>query len=766
MARQTRQALLSLTELTEVGQTFISRLPSYKVCSTVADTQQAPIGIDKLLIANRGEIACRVMHTAKRLGIPTVAVYSEADRHAKHVHLADQAFCIGPPAAKDSYLRKDRVLEVAKRAGATAVHPGYGFLSENAGFAQLCQDNGIAFVGPPASAITSMGDKSEAKALMVKAAVPVVPGYHGSDQATDRLMGEGAKVGFPVLVKAALGGGGKGMKLAMHQDELEDALSSAKREAAASFGDERILLERFIQRPRHIEVQIFADQLGSAVYLFERDCSVQRRHQKVIEEAPAPNISLEFRQSIGRVLSLQSFWAEHGASHVSPQVIEEAPAPNISLEFRQSIGQAAVAAGLAVGYQGAGTVEFIVDTDTSEYFFMEMNTRLQVEHPVTECITGQDLVEWQLRVAAGQALPLTQDQLHIQGHAFEARLYAESVANNFLPATGSVRRWQVPTNASFFDNSSTVRIDSGVSEGDAVGVNYDPMIAKVIARGPDRSTALARLHAALSDLQVSGLPTNQEFLKRLATHPAFIAAELDTSFIQKHHASLVDAQPVAQHVLALAAVADHLLQVQEVQKLGTSLPGAWSILDSKRINHALTKPGSLDHPASQTHLAFDLTVHGLQSFTVQAAGAEALSVTRAVLTGDVLTAELGDQLYRATLSTHSYLDEQVISMWLEGNCHEFRKAVPRKWSRLGAAAKVAGTVTSPMPGKIIQVLVQEGDTAEEGDAVVVLEAMKMEHTVRAPCAGTVTDLRCFVGAQVEDGHTLATIVPEAAAASA
>ncbi|KAL0041250.1 hypothetical protein WJX77_010412 [Trebouxia sp. C0004] len=667
------------------------------------------------------------MHTAKRLGIPTVAVYSEADKHAKHVHLADQAFCIGSPAAKDSYLRRDRVLEVAKRAGATAVHPGYGFLSENAGFAKLCQDNGIAFVGPPASAITSMGDKSEAKALMVKAAVPVVPGYHGSDQATDRLMAEGAKVGFPVLVKAALGGGGKGMKLAMQQDELKDALSSAKREAIASFGDERILLERFIQRPRHIEVQIFADQLGNAVYLFERDCSVQRRHQKVIEEAPAPNISLE---------------------------------------FRQSLGHAAVAAGLAVGYQGAGTVEFIVDTDTGEYFFMEMNTRLQVEHPVTEAITGQDLVEWQLRVAAGQALPLTQDQLHIQGHAFEARLYAESVSNNFLPATGTVRRWQVPANASFFDNSSTVRIDSGVSEGDAVGVNYDPMIAKVIARGPDRSTALARLHTALSDLQVSGLPTNQEFLKRLATHPAFIAAELDTSFIQKHHARLVDAQPVEQHVLALAAVADHLLQVQEAQKIGTSLPGAWSILDSKRINQVLTKPGSLEHPASQAHLAFELTIHGLQSFTVQAGVAEAISVTRAIFTGDVLTAELGDQLYRATVSTHTYLDEQVISMWLEGNCHEFRKPVPRKWLRLGAAAKVAGTVISPMPGKIIQVLVQEGDTAEEGDAVVVLEAMKMEHTVRAPCAGLVTDLRCFVGAQVEDGHTLATIVPEVADASA
>ncbi|DBA73445.1 TPA: hypothetical protein ACH3X1_011478 [Trebouxia sp. C0004] len=662
---QTRQALLSLTQLKEVGQTFISRPSCYRSCSTVVDTQQAPICIDKLLIANRGEIACRVMHTAKRLGIPTVAVYSEADKHAKHVHLADQAFCIGSPAAKDSYLRRDRVLEVAKRAGATAVHPGYGFLSENAGFAKLCQDNGIAFVGPPASAITSMGDKSEAKALMVKAAVPVVPGYHGSDQATDRLMAEGAKVGFPVLVKAALGGGGKGMKLAMQQDELKDALSSAKREAIASFGDERILLERFIQRPRHIEVQIFADQLGNAVYLFERDCSVQRRHQKVIEEAPAPNISLE---------------------------------------FRQSLGHAAVAAGLAVGYQGAGTVEFIVDTDTGEYFFMEMNTRLQVEHPVTEAITGQDLVEWQLRVAAGQALPLTQDQLHIQGHAFEARLYAESVSNNFLPATGTVRRWQVPANASFFDNSSTVRIDSGVSEGDAVGVNYDPMIAKVIARGPDRSTALARLHTALSDLQVSGLPTNQEFLKRLATHPAFIAAELDTSFIQKHHARLVDAQPVEQHVLALAAVADHLLQVQEAQKIGTSLPGAWSILDSKRINQVLTKPGSLEHPASQAHLAFELTIHGLQSFTVQAGVAEAISVTRAIFTGDVLTAELGDQLYRATVSTHTYLDEQVISMWLEGNCHEFRKPVPRKWLRLGAAAKVAGTVISPMPGKIIQVI--------------------------------------------------------------
>lgn len=663
------------------------------------------------------------MHTAKRLGIPTVAVYSEADRHAKHVLWADQAFCIGPAAAKDSYLRKDHILQVAQRAGATAVHPGYGFLSENAGFAQLCQQNGIAFVGPPASAIMSMGDKSEAKALMTKAGVPVVPGYHGSDQSTDRLLEEGAKMGFPVLVKAALGGGGKGMKLAMQEDELEDAISSAKREAIASFGDERILLERFIQRPRHIEVQIFADQMGNAVYLFERDCSVQRRHQKVIEEAPAPNISLD---------------------------------------FRQSIGQAAVAAGLAVGYQGAGTVEFIVDTDTGEYFFMEMNTRLQVEHPVSEAITGQDLVEWQLRVASGLPLPLSQDQLHIQGHAFEARLYAESVANNFLPATGTICRWQAPATASLFDNSSHIRVDSGVSEGDSVGVNYDPMIAKVITSGPDRQTALTRLHTALSELQVSGLPTNQAFLKRLASHPAFIAAELDTSFIQKHHSSLVDTPPLPPHVVALAAVADHLLQVQGAA--AAARQGAWSILDGKRINHALTKPGLLHYPASHTHIAFSLIIHGSDAFVVKAGDdEEPVAVSNVVLDGNQLTAEIEGQRHKALLSTHSYLDELVMSMWLEGDAHEFRKAVPRHWLRLGAAAKVVGTITSPMPGKIIQVLIEEGGRAEEGDPVIVLEAMKMEHTVKAPCSGTVTDLRCFVGAQVEDGHVLATVLPTVAA---
>ncbi|KAL3134741.1 hypothetical protein ABBQ32_007741 [Trebouxia sp. C0010 RCD-2024] len=720
---QTRQALPTLLSLLGSSPSWQSRS-----CSTDSPSLEQPITIQKLLVANRGEIACRVMHTAKRLGIPTVAVYSEADRHAKHVQWADQAFCIGPAAAKDSYLRKDHILQVAQRAGATAVHPGYGFLSENASFAQLCHQNGIAFVGPPAAAIRAMGDKSEAKALMIKAGVPVVPGYHGSDQSTERLLEEGAKVGFPVLVKAALGGGGKGMKLAMQEDELEDAIDSAKREAIASFGDERILLERFIQRPRHIEVQIFADQLGNAVYLFERDCSVQRRHQKVIEEAPAPNISLE---------------------------------------FRQSIGGAAVAAGLAVGYQGAGTVEFIVDTDTGEYFFMEMNTRLQVEHPVSEAITGQDLVEWQLRVASGQPLPLSQDQLQIQGHAFEARLYAESVANNFLPATGTIRRWQVPANASLFDNSSHVRVDSGVSEGDTVGVNYDPMIAKVITSGPDRQTALARLHTALSELQVSGLPTNQAFLKRLACHPAFMAAELDTSFIQKHHSSLVDNHPLTPHVVALAAVADHLLQVQQVQHMAAARQSAWTILDGKRINHALTKPGLLDYLASHSQIAFSLTCHGADAFTVKASDEEApVAVSNVVLNGNQLTAEVDGQLHRALLSSHAYHDELVITIWLQGDAHEFRKAVPRQWLRLGAAAKVVGTVTSPMPGKIIQVLVEEGGMAEEGDAIIILEAMKMEHTVKAPCNGTVTDLRCFVGAQVEDGHVLATVVPAPAAAAA
>ncbi|EIE19193.1 biotin carboxylase [Coccomyxa subellipsoidea C-169] len=518
--------------------------PAGDTAANQSGTSTGPLPFSKVLVANRGEIACRVLQTAKRLGIPTVAVYSEADRTSLHASLADEAFCIGPAAARDSYLRMERILEVALKTGAQAVHPGYGFLSENTTFAGMCEDNGISFVGPPASAIASMGNKSEAKALMAGAGVPVVPGYHGDDQDESLLFEEGHKVGFPLLVKAVLGGGGKGMKLANSARELPEALSSAKREAAASFGDERVLLERYITRPRHIEVQIFADTLGNAVYLFERDCSMQRRHQKA------------------------------GTS----LVIEEAPAPGISEDFRRSIGEAAVAAARAVGYVNAGTVEFIVDTDTGDYYFMEMNTRLQVEHPVTEAITGQDLVEWQLRVAAGQPLPLLQDQLKILGHAFEARVYAESPERGFMPGTGTLQRWRIPHGAVSFSHIGDVRVDSGVRKGDQVGVHYDPMIAKLITKGPDRQTALDNLHTALSELQVSGLPTNVTFLKRLASHPAFAAVELDTSFIAKHLNSLTAAAQPPAKVVALAALARHMLQVQVS-------PGLFPLLHAS--NHVL-----------------------------------------------------------------------------------------------------------------------------------------------------------------------------------
>ncbi|KDD74495.1 L chain of carbamoyl-phosphate synthase, partial [Helicosporidium sp. ATCC 50920] len=405
----------------------------------------APPAISKLLVANRGEIACRVFQTARRLGIPSVAVYSEADRDSKHVSLADEAICIGPAPARDSYLRADRLLEAAVRTGASAVHPGYGFLSENTDFAGALEAERIAFVGPPASAIKAMGDKAAAKKVMSAARVAVVPGYHGEEQGEDFLLRQARDVGYPLLVKAVLGGGGKGMKLARSESEFLEALRSARREALAAFGDERVLLERFVLDPRHVEVQVMADSLGNAVHLHERDCSVQRRHQKVVEEAPAPGLSEK---------------------------------------QREALGASAVAAALAVGYRNAGTVEFIMDGRSGEFYFMEMNTRLQVEHPVTEAITGVDLVEWQLRVAAGEALPRTQDQIRVNGHAFEARIYAENPANNFLPAGGTLARWATPPGAAEFVPGAPLRVDSGVRVGDGVGLHYDPMIAKLVVHGP------------------------------------------------------------------------------------------------------------------------------------------------------------------------------------------------------------------------------------------------------------------------------------------
>ena len=474
----------------------------------------------KILIANRGEIACRVAATARRLAIRTVAVYSDADRNAKHVGACDEAVHIGGSAARDSYLRWDRIIEAARATGAQAVHPGYGFLSENQEFARACAQAGLVFIGPPASAIQAMGLKSQAKQLMEQAGVPLVPGYHGSDQDPALLAREAARIGYPVLIKASAGGGGKGMRAVEQPEQFQSALASCQREAASSFGDKAVLIEKYVQRPRHVEIQVFGDTHGNYVWLFERDCSVQRRHQKVLEEAPAPGITET---------------------------------------MRHQMGEAAVAAARAVNYVGAGTVEFIVEQRGGDmnFFFMEMNTRLQVEHPVTEAITGLDLVEWQLRVAAGEPLPLTQDRLRINGHAIEARICAETPEKNFLPATGTLRVYRKPAAASF--EPAPVRIDDGVREGETISPFYDSMIAKLIVHGATREQALARLDHALARTQIVGLNTNVQFLRQVVRSPSFARADLDTALITREQDRLFGQEPLGLHIAAAAAIAQALL---------------------------------------------------------------------------------------------------------------------------------------------------------------------------------------------------------------
>ena len=483
----------------------------------------------KILIANRGEIACRVAATARRLGIATVAVYSDADANARHVLACDEAVLIGGPAPRDSYLRHERILEAALATGAEAVHPGYGFLSENEGFARACAQAGVVFIGPPPGAIKAMGLKAESKRLMEAAGVPLVPGYHGSDQDPALLEREAALIGYPVLIKASAGGGGKGMRVVAAAAEFGAALASCQREAIGSFGNDAVLVERYVQRPRHIEIQVFGDSQGDCIYLFERDCSVQRRHQKVLEEAPAPGMTAE---------------------------------------RRREMGEAAVAAAKAVGYVGAGTVEFITEQD-GRFYFMEMNTRLQVEHPVTEAITGLDLVEWQLRVAAGEPLPLRQDELKIHGHAIEARLCAENPDANFLPSIGTLAVLRWPSHVSFRRNADAqalhdpapVRIDAGVGEGDAISPHYDSMIAKLIVWGEDRAQALARLDRALTETRIVGLHTNAAFLRRVVNSSSFAAADLDTALIERERAALFDAAPLSLAVAA-AGVAAHALALE------------------------------------------------------------------------------------------------------------------------------------------------------------------------------------------------------------
>ncbi|MCW5628207.1 MAG: acetyl/propionyl/methylcrotonyl-CoA carboxylase subunit alpha [Rhodoferax sp.] len=662
----------------------------------------------KILIANRGEIACRVAATARRMGIRTVAVYSDADAGAKHVAACDESVHVGGSAPKDSYLRWQAILEAAKATGAQAVHPGYGFLSENEAFAQACADAGLVFIGPPPSAIKAMGLKAESKQLMEAAGVPLVPGYHAAAQEPDLLRTEADRIGYPVLIKASAGGGGKGMRIVERAADFDAALASCKREAINSFGDDAVLIEKYVQRPRHIEIQVFGDSHGNYVHLFERDCSVQRRHQKVLEEAPAPGMT-------------------------------EA--------MRAEMGAAAVAAARAVDYVGAGTVEFIVEQrpdGSMAFFFMEMNTRLQVEHPVTEAITGQDLVEWQLRVASGETLPLTQQQLRIQGHAIEARICAENPDNQFLPATGSLQVYRKPAATSFAraDGAVAVRIDDGVREGDAISPFYDSMVAKLIVVGADRAQALARLDAALAQTHIVGLHTNVQFLRYVARSPSFVDANLDTALIPREEAVLFRQEPVGLAVAVAASVAERLIAERRLEQADP-----FSRRDGWRAFGVATR-----------RFGFEFQGESVEArLTYRHDGALQLQV------GAVDTALAFDALDGAIDLRYAGQRHVVRVYRLGEQVHVF---APHGATRIldvdlldhaGDAHGEAGRLTAPMPGKVLSFTVKVGDKVSKGQALAVMEAMKMEHTIAAPADGTVAEILYAPGDQVGEGAELLTM---------
>jgi 3-methylcrotonyl-CoA carboxylase alpha subunit len=661
----------------------------------------------KILIANRGEIACRVIKTARRLGIKTVAVFSDADADARHVAMADEAVHIGPSPARESYLVADRIIDAARRTGAQAIHPGYGFLSENAAFAEACAKAGIVFIGPPPAAIRAMGSKSEAKKIMEKAGVPLVPGYHGDDQAPELLEKEAARIGFPVLIKASAGGGGKGMRVVESTGKFADALAGAKREAKASFADDHVLVEKYLMRPRHIEIQVFADTHGNCLHLFERDCSIQRRHQKVIEEAPAPGME---------------------------------PAR------RKAMGEAAVAAAKAIGYVGAGTVEFIADQDGT-FYFMEMNTRLQVEHPVTEAITGQDLVEWQLLVAAGGKMPRTQDQLRIDGHAVEVRLYAEDPARNFLPSTGTLVHLRLPP------EGPHVRVDTGVREGDTVTPFYDPMIAKVIAHDRDRTSALRRMAALMGETEVVGVTTNAALLKALCAHPAFVGGEVDTGFIERHREELfAKSAPASDRTFALATLA-RLAEWREEAPPSVGDPySPWSAQNGFRLlgegyDEVRWKDGEREvtvraHRRRDGGVGLELP-DGTMEARVRRAEDGRLAIW---LAGETLTA--------AVVRRQANDGGVDYTLFADGGQRRLRLVDPLDVTQYEAAGAAEGSVRSPLPGKIIDLRVKAGDAVSKGQPLLVLEAMKMEHTLSAPADGKVKAVRYAIGEQVAEGAEL------------
>ncbi len=641
-----------------------------------------------LLIANRGEIACRVARTARRMGIETIAVYSEADAHALHVKAADRAYPIGPAPARESYLNIPRIIETARAAGAEAIHPGYGFLSENPAFAEACADAGIVFVGPPPSAMRAMGSKSSAKALMEQTDVPLLPGYHGDRQDAEFLADQAARIGFPVVIKAVSGGGGRGMRVVTAATDFADALGSARQEAASSFGDDRVLIERYLQRPRHIEVQVFADTHGNAVHLFERDCSAQRRHQKVLEEAPAPGLSQA---------------------------------------QRDRMGAAAVAAARAVGYVGAGTVEFVAEDDG--FFFLEMNTRLQVEHPVTEMITGFDLVEWQLRVAAGEPLPVTQSAIAINGHAIEARLYAEDPAHDFAPSVGQLALFRTPV------ETADVRVDTGFATGDTVSIHYDAMLAKLICHAPTRPAALRRIATALADCAVAGVAGNLDLLGRIVTHPAFAAGGIDTGFIAREGATLLAGQGAPPpDVLAIAALA---VLTTEAAAAGDD---PWDDRDLWWVNTT---------PARVLHFKDGETGYPVSVIRDGAAWRIGNVLASAEPLGNGRLRVSLDGVWRSVTAT---LDHHVVT--LRDNGLTWKLTLPDPLAADDDEEDASDRLVAPIPGVVTEVAVAAGDAVTRGQILVVLEAMKTVFRLTARADAVVETVSCAKGDMVQDGQIL------------
>ncbi len=655
---------------------------------------------EKILIANRGEIACRVIRTAKKLGIATVAVYSDADAHAQHVKLADEAIYIGQSPATQSYLQVDRIIQAAIDTGSQAIHPGYGFLSENDQFALACQQHNICFIGPPVDAILAMGLKATSKALMEKAGVPLTPGYHGTNQEPEFLKQQADAIGYPVLIKASAGGGGKGMSLVERSEDFLQSLASCKREAKSSFGNEDVLIERYVIQPRHIEVQVFGDTHGNYVHLFERDCSVQRRHQKVLEEAPAPQM----------------------------------PAEKLD-----AMRQAAIDAARAVDYVGAGTVEFIVEQDGTAYF-MEMNTRLQVEHPVTEMITGEDLVEWQLRVADGEPLPKLQHQLQIHGHAFEARIYAEEPEKGFLPAIGKIDYLHYPTQNQF------VRVDSGIVEGDEITTYYDPMIAKLIVWGKNREAALIQMQHALSQFHVDGLGNNIAFLEKIVRSDSFKQAQLDTNLIQREHDFLFQPEQIKPELVIATAFIEFLSKLNHNHSSQKQL---WQAQPLWRLNIAFKQTIKLNYLDQTIHIKLSSAEHG---FNAEYNG-ESYQISGQLLDAHTAVIHLNDTQQKLSFNQ----SQQGITLFHTGQSHKF--AYIRQDYHQEDSQADQGHLKAPMPGVVTQVLVGANHSVKKDDILMTLEAMKMEYTIRAPQDGVIVDAYFQVGDQVKAGDELVEFQP-------